>query len=264
VTTRPLRPSRIAELLGDHPYGRDLHVLGIVNSTNDLVRDRARANAPDGFVVTADGQRQGRGRRGTTWTAPPRQAVLLSVLVAPPPEDRRLLAPAAGLAAADALAKVGVEPLLKWPNDVLVNDRKVAGILIELSETDDGAPFAVVGIGVNANQDRKVLPEDTTIPAGSLREVLGKPVDREVLVVDLLRALATRVESARAGDADSIRADWQVRDSLIGKNIVVRAVDRTVVGIVTAIDPVEALTIRTQEGESVTIRAEHAHVLRIG
>src|SRR5262249_38957175 len=143
-------------------------------STNDRARDLALAGAPHGTVVTAATQTAGRGRQGRTWTAPAGAALLMSVVVREPPA---LLSLAAAVGVAEA---VGEEAGIKWPNDVLLADRKVAGILIEGRPQDR---WAVVGIGVNVAVDPRQLPPELRASAGTL----GRPTaDVEVLLAEVL------------------------------------------------------------------------------
>ena len=166
-------------------------------STNDLARawvSDPDGSAPHGARVTADFQTQGRGRRGRTWDAAPRQNVLLSVVLRPafPPADAWQLGFLAALAVADVLTASGLTPRLKWPNDVLLNDHKVAGILVEtLPSLPGGAGWAAVaGIGLNVNQAEFPVPELLLHPATSLRIVTG----REWEVPAIARAVADTLE----------------------------------------------------------------------
>jgi BirA family transcriptional regulator, biotin operon repressor / biotin---[acetyl-CoA-carboxylase] ligase len=145
---------------------------------------------PEGAVAVAEEQSEGRGRLGRSWHAPRGTSVLVSVLLRPPVEASRLpeLSLIAGGAVAEAIAEVtGLDPAIKFPNDVLLGGRKVAGIL---AESSDGR--VVLGIGVNANQSEEQLPRDAQTEPTSLRLELGAPVDRALL----LAAILLRVERA--------------------------------------------------------------------
>ncbi len=258
---RALRRSRVLELLGDEsPYAQDLHVLGVVDSTSDLVLERARHGATDGLVIAAQGQRKGRGRRGTDWTSPARLGLWFSVLVAPPPSDRRLLAPAVGLAVAGAIGTCGVTVKLKWPNDVLLPSGKVAGCLVDLADDNAGAPFAVVGIGINTHLDPEDLPSGTTQPVTSVAAASGQDVNREAVMASTLDALARWLDVARAGDADAIVAAWGPYDLLLGRTITAMDGDCEVKGRVVAVDPVVGIHVDTGTGVR-TLRSETTHVL---
>lgn len=140
---------------------------------------------PEGAVAVAEEQSEGRGRLGRTWQAPARTSVLVSVLLRPEVEAPRLpeLSLVAGGAVAQAIAEVtGLEPAIKFPNDVLLDGKKVAGIL---AESSDGR--VVLGIGVNANQTVEQLPPDAQTEPTSLRLELGEPVERPQLLAAILR-----------------------------------------------------------------------------
>ena len=180
-----LAPGAVQPLL----VGRFGHVYRyeeLCTSTQRLLQD----DDPEGAVAVAEEQNEGRGRLGRSWHAPPRMSVLVSVLLRPEIGPSRLpeLSLVAGGAVAEAIADVtGIDPAIKFPNDVLVGGKKVAGILAESSEGR-----VVLGVGVNANQTADELPGDAQTQPTSLRIELGKPVDRAVL----LAAILIRLERA--------------------------------------------------------------------
>jgi len=157
-----------------------------IDSTNRLAADLAREGAPEGVVVAADHQTAGRGRLDRRWEAPPGSSLLMSMLFRPPRSvtHLNLVNAAAGIAASDACNEVaGFRPLLKWPNDVVVDDRKLAGILAEVV-----GQAVVVGIGLNVNWPSPLPPElADTATAANL--VAGREVDRVALFVRLLERL---------------------------------------------------------------------------
>ena len=180
-----LAPRAVQPLL----VGRFGHVYRfeeLCTSTQRLLHD----DDPEGAVAVAEEQTEGRGRLGRTWHAPARTSVLVSVLLRPEIEPSRLpeLSLVAGGAVAEAIADVtGIDPAIKFPNDVLVDGRKVAGILAESSEGR-----VVLGVGVNANQTADELPGDAQTQPTSLRIELDEPVDRAAL----LAAILLRLEGA--------------------------------------------------------------------
>lgn len=170
-------------------------------STNDRARELALAGAPEGTVVVADRQTAGRGRRGRAWSSPPGQGIWCSLIVRPPLEPGqwpRLVAWAAVAVVEAALPFVpGVSVGIKWPNDVLVDGRKAAGILLEVGRGDSGVPFAVVGIGLNVNQEPGHFPVSLREQATSLRAARpggGEPIDRRRVLEALLNRLWTVYE----------------------------------------------------------------------
>jgi BirA family transcriptional regulator, biotin operon repressor / biotin---[acetyl-CoA-carboxylase] ligase len=172
----------------------------------------------EGAVAATDHQTQGKGRHGRRWAAPPKTSVLASLMLHPP-KERHLpeLSLVAALAVAEAVeGATGLTAQIKWPNDVMLNRRKVAGILSELS---DGT--VVVGMGVNVNQTRDELPEDTTTPAGSLRMLTGQTVDRAWLLGSLLFRLERIYDGWRHGGLTDLYAEVGARDFLRGRRITI-------------------------------------------
>jgi BirA family biotin operon repressor/biotin-[acetyl-CoA-carboxylase] ligase len=183
--------------------GRPRLHLRVIGSTNQRARELAAAGAPHGALVTASEQTAGRGRQGRTWTAPGGRALLCSLIVREPP---RLLSLAAGVAVAEV---AGPEARLKWPNDVLVAGRKVAGILAE------GRPaerWAVLGIGVNVALREQDFPPELRDRAGTLGR---SPEQIEATLDELLAAL----ERWLAAPADELLEAIRARDALLGQAV---------------------------------------------
>jgi BirA family biotin operon repressor/biotin-[acetyl-CoA-carboxylase] ligase len=182
------------------------------------------ASMPEGAIAVADHQSAGRGRLGRSWEAPPGTALLCSILLKPPAErDVRELSLVAGIAVADALeASTELSVQIKWPNDVMLRRRKVAGCLAELR---DGA--VVLGIGINVNQTSEQLPDR----AGSLRTLTGRECDREQLLQQLLRDLESRYADWAVGGLDAIYEGLGPRDFLRGRRVSVDGTSGTVVKI---------------------------------
>ncbi len=207
------------------PRFGELRWLAETDSTNQYVLDAAGSGAPDGLVVVADHQRAGRGRLGRTWSAPPGASLLVSVLLRPrlPADERHVVVVAAAVAMAEAIATTtGVVAELKWPNDLLVHDRKLAGILAETA-----GDAVVVGIGVNL--DWPEIPAELEGIATACNLEGGNPVARE----ELLAAFLARYE-ARLADLDETRREYRERLGTLGRVVRVERAADTLVG--TAID----------------------------
>lgn len=210
------------------PDGWRLEVLAEAGSTNAVVAGRALAGEPAGLVVVAEAQSAGRGRLDRSWVSPPRAGLTFSVLVRPelPVAQWPWLPLWTGLAVATALrerAEVAAE--LKWPNDVLVADRKVCGVLVEVPET--GA--AVLGIGLNVTTRADELPVEA---AGSLRLVGASTTDRDTLLRAVLRSLTTVL-----ADPGASRTAYRERCSTLGRQVRIQLpADRVVEGAAEAVD----------------------------
>lgn len=200
-----------------------LHVFERLPSTNDLARQLARDGAPHATTLLADEQTAGRGRQGRVWTAPRGSSLLLSMILRPAsPAAEVLLSIRLGLAAARAIEAIApVRVGLKWPNDLLIDGRKVAGILCEGGRDAAGGAFVVGGIGVNVNQSAADWPPELHGQAVSLRQCTGDAVDRARLAGHIVAAWTTaaRCDTDRL-EPDEIEA-FRHRDVLIGRPITV-------------------------------------------
>ena len=182
------------------------------------------SSQPEGAAAVTDVQTAGRGRMGRRWEAPAGSSILVSVLLRPPPERRAAeLTLVAGIATAIVVERAtGLAAQLKWPNDVMLDRRKVAGGIAELK---DGA--VVLGIGLNVNQGPGDLPTETKAPAGSLRSVTGREYERAPILAHLLLELEHRYDAWRGGGIDAIFEDLGARDFLRGRRVTVDGVAGT-------------------------------------
>ncbi|MHB8656979.1 MAG: biotin--[acetyl-CoA-carboxylase] ligase [Solirubrobacteraceae bacterium] len=217
-----------------------LHVRRTV-STNERARELAQRGAPHGTLVTAGQQTAGRGRQGRTWSAPVGQALLCSLLIRDPP---RLLPLAAGAAVARL---AGPSAAVKWPNDVLIDGLKVAGILVE-GRPQEG--WAVLGIGVNVAVDVRELPSELHARAGTLGLT---PADVEPALGRLLRALEHYLEAS----AEEVLAEVRRRDALLGRPVRWAGGE----GVADGIDGDGRLIVRTEAGR-VALEAGEVHLRR--
>jgi BirA family biotin operon repressor/biotin-[acetyl-CoA-carboxylase] ligase len=186
------------------PLGHPRVHLRRTGSTNERARELAAAGAPHGALVTAAEQTAGRGRQGRAWTAPPGRALLLSLVLRVP--DPALVPLAAGVAVAEA---VGGDARIKWPNDVLMDGRKVAGILVE-GRPQEG--WAVLGIGLNVAVRLEDFPRELRETAGTLGR---EPADLEPTLTVLLRTLELWLDASQ----DEVIAAWRERDALEGRRV---------------------------------------------
>ena len=211
----PLSVDRLQHSLAGEGFWSRIEVREQTRSTNADVADAARAGAAEGLVVIAEHQTSGRGRLGRQWESPPRAGVMLSALLRPTPDVAQwgLIPLLAGLAAVEAVSAVAyVDAALKWPNDVLVDELKLGGLLVELV-----GDAAVVGIGLNVSTRQDELPIAT---ATSLL-VAGGTTDREPLVKELLRALARRylIWQEAGGSPASVIPAYRERCETIGAQV---------------------------------------------
>jgi BirA family biotin operon repressor/biotin-[acetyl-CoA-carboxylase] ligase len=217
-----------------------------LDSTNRYLLDEARAGADAGLVVVADHQRAGRGRLGRTWSAPPGASLLVSVLLRPslPVERRHLVVLAAAVAMAEAVETTsGVAPSLKWPNDLLVDDRKLAGILAEAA-----GDAVVVGIGVNV--EWREVPEELSGIATAINLERGRPVTRDALLDAFLARYALHLE-----DLDAARTAYRQRLATLGRRVRVEQATGTTVGTAVDVDDDGHLVVDTGAGDPLVVAA---------
>ena len=223
-----------------------------VQSTQDLARERL----VDGRVIVAAWQRAGRGRHGRPWTAPPGRALLFSAVLAPTGPVAPILPLLAGVAVRDAIAATaGIAAELKWPNDVLSDGAKVAGILVERPP----GPFAVVGVGINANLEAADLPGDW---ATSILVRTGHAVDLDVLLAATLEQLDRWLRVASAGTEVIVNA-WRERTRMLGQPVEMVLPDRTVRGIAEDVTGSGALLVRSPGGVEAFIAGDVRQLRRL-
>jgi BirA family transcriptional regulator, biotin operon repressor / biotin---[acetyl-CoA-carboxylase] ligase len=239
----------------------------VTDSTSERAKRLALAGASHGTLVTADEQTAGRGRQGRAWIAPPGSALLMSLVVREPGERHPLLPLAAAVAVCEACERAApVECRIKWPNDVLIGARKVAGILLE-GRPQEG--WAVVGIGLNVATEPAELPEQLQATATSLwaaagrgaeagtsaRRAAGGPADREVVLERVLAGLAAWL----LAPLERVLSGWRERDALRGERV--RWDDGE--GVAEGIDETGALLVETGGG-LVALGAGEVHLIRAG
>jgi len=246
--------------------GAHIYLYGEVDSTNAKLRALARRGAADGTVVLAESQTAARGRRGAAWFSPPGVNVYASVLFRPAIAARELgvFTFVASLAMADAVKDHGGVPAIKWPNDVLVNGRKIGGALVEATLRGDAVDHVIVGIGVNLN----VEPADLRAalgPAGrfatSLAEECGHSIDRNAFTVSYLNHLERWVATWRTEGAAEILAAWRGRDILTGRRVEIRGSGVPFEGRVLDVDATGALVVLDTLGGRHAVTAGDVRIL---
>jgi BirA family biotin operon repressor/biotin-[acetyl-CoA-carboxylase] ligase len=207
--------------------GRRVLVFNCVDSTNTRAAALAQEPGNDGIVILADEQTAGKGQHGRSWHCQQGAGVLLSVLLFPPPRLQRpviLAAWAAVSVCKTILDLTGLEARIKWPNDVLVDDRKVCGILIEQ------ARGTVVGIGLNVNQSAQSLVEAGLPTAASLASLTGQTFQGRTAAHRLITHLDAEYDRLMQGDLATLASTWQARLGLVGQEVLVESLQQTYQG----------------------------------
>ncbi|MGK2875691.1 MAG: biotin--[acetyl-CoA-carboxylase] ligase [Nocardioides sp.] len=248
------RPSLDPVRLATDVAGWRVEVVESTPSTNAVVSERARADEPAGLVVTTEHQYAGRGRLDRGWQMPPRAGLALSVLVRPSasttPAAWSWLPLLTGVAVAETVAALGIHSTVKWPNDVLVGELKICGILVERVQTPSG-PAAVIGIGLNTSLAADELP----VPSATSLSLQVGPVDRTQILLDLLDALGVQLR-IWADDLELTQEIYRVHSATIGRRVEVQLpAGATLVGTATDVTADGRLIVHSVDGEEHTVAA---------
>ena len=231
--------------------GREIRVFQETSSTSDVLEKLARDGVREGLVVFAESQTRGRGRLGRPWISPRGRGIWFSVLLRPalrPQAATRLTVAAAAALARAFRREIPLRPEIKWPNDLMIHGRKVAGVLTELSGELDSVRHVSLGIGINANLTAEDFPPALRESATSLRLELGRPVDRAALAATLLQEL-DRAYACISDDRFTALADeWSEHCTTLGRHVSVLTGNRRIVGLAESLDSEGALLVRTDFG----------------
>ncbi len=222
-----------------------------VDSTNDLVLERARLGEPEGLVIGARSQRKGRGRLGKSWHSPPGCGLYFSALLRPsvPAERAALMSLIAGVAAAEGLASLSKIPVgLKWPNDLRIGGKKIGGILCEFENSGGPPPAVVVGIGVNLKAPPEGFPEDFRARATSLEAAGGGAVEADSALRQILERLDHWYGEFLANGFEPAMRRWEALCDNIGKEISLSTANDAIEGKVAGIDGKGHLLLESPDG----------------
>ncbi|MBI2180083.1 MAG: biotin--[acetyl-CoA-carboxylase] ligase [Deltaproteobacteria bacterium] len=248
----PLCLDIIQSELATKRLGTKFHYFQEIDSTNSYARRLADAGAPEGAVVIAEHQSDGRGRLGRSWESPPYCNLYFSLLLRPTlaPAHAPQITLMAAVALADTVAEFIVEPpAIKWPNDILLQGKKLAGILTESSCDAKRIEFVILGIGVNLNFPRERMPETIRDRATSLMEVAGNSFSRELVLRRLIQDLDRCYGTLEDFGFDAIAPRWQARFGLKGKTVRVEMGGDVLIGQAVGIDRDGALLVEDDRGE---------------
>ena len=236
---------------GNQIIGRDIRVFEQTSSTNDVIEKLARDGVKEGVVVFAESQTKGRGRLGRKWLSPARKGLWFSVLLRPDlrPQAATQLTVAAATALRRAIVEqTGLAPEIKWPNDILIKGRKVAGVLTELSAELDHIKHIILGIGVDVNLAASEFPPELRKVATSLKAEAGRHIHRANLATAILRELDRDYERICNHRFAQVADEWGRHCSTLGRRVTIQIGDRNLQGQAEALDDDGALLLRTQHG----------------
>jgi BirA family biotin operon repressor/biotin-[acetyl-CoA-carboxylase] ligase len=246
--------------------GRPCHYHLEVSSTNTLARSLGQQGTAEGTIVVADVQTAGRGQAGRIWISPPERNLYVSIVLRPAvtPAQAPLLSLLVAVALVDTLRHMAVPSGIKWPNDVLIGDRKVAGILTEMETDGARVHFIVVGIGVNINMSNVELARylgPIAPTATSLQIVLGHEISRERLLAALLSHLEQWYERFCTDGGAVLQAAWEERSLMSGRRIRARTAEGAWEGTVQGIDQRGQLQLRQDDGSWLSLTSAEVRFL---
>lgn len=244
--------------------GKEILFCRNADSTNTLALGLAETS-PEGLVVIADSQISGKGRLGRTWWSPPGKNLYLSILLKPrlEPSEVTLITVMSAVACSRAIRRTtGLNATIKWPNDLLVSDKKIGGILTELKLLGKGIACAVVGIGINVNSGREQLPEDIRETATSVKIEKGSTVRREAFVAATLNEVDRWYALLKDGKRHVLIEEWKGLSSTLGKKVSVVIGNRMLSGTAESVDEEGRLILRLASGGAEKIHSGDLTVLR--
>lgn len=244
--------------------GRQVICLADTGSTNLEAYRLAEQGAPEGTLVLADTQNQGKGRLGRSWHSPPGVNLYCSLILRPsiPPVAAFQLTFLSAVAVARAIeSEARLRPFIKWPNDILVNGKKAAGLLNEMSAEVDRVNFIVLGIGVNLNMRADQFPDDLRHPATSLFLETGETVNRLSFVRTLIETLDELYDRYLRDGYDPVRKEWLERSGMVGLRVAVDGTTERLEGVVMGIDDSGALLVDQAGGTVARVLAGDVRIL---
>jgi len=247
-----LTTSEIKPLLKSKWIGKKIHYFRSLDSTNSQAYQLALNGAEEGEMVVAESQERGKGRLGRHWFSPPFLNLYLSVVLRPniSPHQASLITLMAAVATADAIRKFsGLLPLIKWPNDILLGGRKVAGLLNEIQSEMDRVHFVILGIGINLNMDEKMFSKEIESIATSLKIEMGQTISRKTFLQFLLQELENWYTIFMEQGSAMILEAWRDRAHLKGRRVKVTSFGETWIGMGVDVDTDGALILEMADGK---------------
>jgi BirA family biotin operon repressor/biotin-[acetyl-CoA-carboxylase] ligase len=253
----PLHEEELRRTLRTRVIGRKVAVHGSVTSTQDVAREAVARAGEAGLVVVAEEQRAGRGRLGRRWLSPVGKNLLFSTVLFPPKGLGTALVATSAVAVAEAVGEAyGLDAGIRWPNDVLVSERKVAGILVEAVTRGTGEEGFAVGVGVNVNAS----PEGVS-RAGALAELVGRELDRTPLLVRLLEALDRWYDVLLRGHLEEVEVHWRARSSILGRQVTLEREGERYRGRVVDLSVTEGIILELAPGLTRLFPTEHVSLV---
>jgi BirA family transcriptional regulator, biotin operon repressor / biotin---[acetyl-CoA-carboxylase] ligase len=261
----PIAPQAFWKGLKAKSFGRSFYSFSEVTSTNDIASQLIGKGAPEGTLVTAEAQTQGRGRQGRVWTTSQGKALAFSLVLKPKLDIRQIpgLTLAAAVAVAQTLEACGLKPEIKWPNDVLLMGKKVCGILTEMGPKHDNRLSVILGIGINLNQEAKDFPPAIRSLATSVYRASGRQVDR----IKFLQKLMVKVETVygfmNQKRFDKVLDEWRKRFVTLSRQVKVTQGRKSFEGYVVDVDVDGFLLVRRGKNSVERVLSGDIEILKV-
>lgn len=246
-----LKPAEVVANLQTKWLGHQLHYCELTTSTNELAKRLANDGCENGMVVIAEEQNSGKGRLSRGWFSPFARGVWFSVVLKPPfmPQEASKCTLLAAVAVVKAVNKYqGVKASIKWPNDVLLDGKKLVGILTEMSAEFGKINSIVIGTGINVNVPKEIVPEELRATAVSLADVAREPISRVQLLADVLANMEALYEQVLQEGFKPVLEEWKQYSSTLGQQVKVIAPDQTYYGEAVNIDEDGLLIVKRTDG----------------
>ncbi len=254
-----LLPHEIKENLGTSILGKEIHSYKVLKSTNELAFRLAQNQVPEGTLIVSEHQTRGRGRLGRDWFSPPDVGLWMSLVLRPemPPSKAPGISICAGLALALTVNEItDLKAKIKWPNDCMVNGKKMAGILLELSAELDKIDFVILGVGINVNQNKEDFPKSLIKKATSLKMEWGKEISRLELLKLFLKKFEKIYLEFKKNGLTRLMPEIRILSSLLGNKVKARLGKKILKGIAKDIDQNGSLVIITRGKETAISAGE--------
>jgi BirA family biotin operon repressor/biotin-[acetyl-CoA-carboxylase] ligase len=250
----------------DAPWVRHFFFYPTIGSTNVKAKELAARGAEEGTLVIADCQTEGRGRAGRHWFSPPSLGLYLSFVFRPKVPVERAFGVHMAVALAAAQTAESTRPPgmigIKWPNDLMAEGRKLAGLLTEIGTRGNELDWMVVGVGLNVNHGLKDFPDELRGTATSLRELCHRKLDRRDLLLDLVARVDRWTDRLADEGLPALASEWRRRSTILGREVRVETAGQHYVGTALRLAEDGALVIRLESGLEETVHAGDVHLLQ--
>jgi BirA family transcriptional regulator, biotin operon repressor / biotin---[acetyl-CoA-carboxylase] ligase len=258
-TPDTITTEEIKQVIKTKHFASSIHHLPSVSSTNDYAKTLAKKGEPEGSLIIADKQTGGRGRKQRKWISP-EKGLWFSLILRPKitPNDAMLTTMCAACAVTKGISEqTPLKPSIKWPNDILINNKKVCGILTELSAEIDEITYLIIGIGINVNNE---IPSELKEKSTTLKQESNKPIDSVLLLSSILSSFEHFYQKLTNKDILTIKDTWRSYSSTIGAKVTVKKEKEVITGIAVDLGEHGELIIKNNQGEKKILTGDISYL----